>query len=77
MRLVEDLAQNPEVVAIGVICLLLGFGNFAPRFAMGGVMPDAGIRRMVERTPTVPRIPRVQFHSICSPEAPSPTPPEI
>jgi hypothetical protein len=33
MKLLKALTQHPEAVAIGLICLVLGLGNAAPRLS--------------------------------------------
>ncbi len=76
MRLVQELVQNPEAVAIGVICVLLGAGNSAPRFVIHRAIPDVSIRRMMEGPPAVPRIPRLHLRAVCIADVPPP-PPEI
>jgi hypothetical protein len=75
MRLVQELVQNPEAVAIGLICLLLGVGNSAHRFAIYGPAPHVSIRRMMERPPAVPRIPRIHLRAVSIPDVPPPPPP--
>lgn len=72
MRLVQQVVQNPEAIAIGVVCMLLGAGNAAPRFAIHSITPQVGIRRMMERPPAVPRIPRIQLRAVSVPDVPPP-----
>lgn len=69
MRLVDQLAQNPEAIAIAVIRLLLGTGNAAPSFVMRHA-PEVGIRRMMERPYALPCLPKINVRIAGMPELP-------
>lgn len=68
MKVIEKLTQNPEAVAIGAICLLLGPGDGARCFSPP--RPSGfGIRRMMVRPP-VPRLPKLNIRFAFVPELP-------